>query len=57
MKKWILETLLKIFIKLEDDASNGSCANCLSTSAYFTHNWYHKVVLGQEKKMYKGPIK
>ena len=34
-----------------------SCANCLSTSAYFTHNWYHKVVLGQEKKMYKGPIK
>ena len=51
MKTWILETLLKIFIKMEDDASNGSCANCLSTSAYVTHNWYHKVVQGQEKKM------
>ena len=45
------------FVKMEDDALKGSCANCLSTSTYFTHNCYHKVMLGQEKKMYKGPIK
>ena len=45
------------FVKMEDDALKCSCANCLSTSTYLTHNCYHKVMLGQEKKMYKGPIK